>query len=77
MYLSDAVLAIHVGSDKRLTINELFDTYGKLYLYFSVIDCFTDDILAIQPAENDKIVKFTDYIFENYISPDAMSPPNI
>ncbi|XP_016663060.1 uncharacterized protein LOC107884772 [Acyrthosiphon pisum] len=43
----------------------------------NVIDCFTDDFLAIQPAENDRIVIFTDYIFENYISPDAMFPPNI
>jgi hypothetical protein len=43
----------------------------------NIIDCFTDDFLVIQPAENDQIVKFTDYIFENYISPDAMFPPNI
>ncbi|KAF0712198.1 MULE domain-containing protein, partial [Aphis craccivora] len=43
----------------------------------NVIDCFTDDFMAIQPAENNQIVKFTDYIFEYYISPDAMFPPKI
>jgi len=25
----------------------------------NVIDCFTEDFMAIQPAENDQIVKFT------------------
>ncbi|KAF0769907.1 MULE domain-containing protein [Aphis craccivora] len=40
----------------------------------NVIDCFTDDFMAIQPAENDQMVKFTDCIFENYISADAMFP---
>jgi len=43
----------------------------------NVIDCFTDDFLAILPAKDDRVVQFTDYVFENYISPDAMFPPNI
>ncbi|KAL4130748.1 hypothetical protein QTP88_008140 [Uroleucon formosanum] len=43
----------------------------------NVIDCFTDDFLAILPAKDDRVVQFTDYIFEIYISPDAMFPPNI
>jgi hypothetical protein len=43
----------------------------------NVIDCFTDEFSAIQDAENNQIMKFTDYIFENYISPDAMFLSNI
>jgi hypothetical protein len=37
---------------------------------------FTDEFLAILPAKDDWVVQFTDYIFENYISPDAMCLPN-
>ena len=47
----------------HIVINELFDTYGKLY--------------SNTACRNDQIVKFIDYIFENYISPDAMFSPNI
>jgi hypothetical protein len=42
----------------------------------NVIDCFTDEFLAILPAKDDRVVQFTYYVFENYISPDAMGPPN-
>jgi hypothetical protein len=42
----------------------------------NVIDYFTDELLAILPAKNDRVVQFTDYVFENYISPDAMCPLN-
>jgi len=41
----------------------------------NIIDCFTDDFLAILPAENDRIVKYADYIFENYISPGTICSP--
>jgi hypothetical protein len=41
------------------------------------IDFFTDDFLAIQLIENNQIVKFTDYIFENYISLDSICSPLI
>jgi hypothetical protein len=43
----------------------------------NVIHYFTDDFLAIFPAKDDRDVQFTDYVFENYISPDAMFPSNI
>jgi len=43
----------------------------------NVIDFFTDDFLAVLPAKDDRVVQFTDYVFENYISPDAMFFPNI
>jgi len=43
----------------------------------NVIDCFTDGFLAILPTKDDRVVQFIDYVFENYISPDAMFPPNI
>lgn len=33
--------------------------------------------LAVQPAEDDRILKMTDYVFENHIFPDAMFLPNI
>lgn len=43
-----------------------------------VLDCFTDDFMPIFPAEDEKILQFTDYIFETYISPDdAKFPPAI
>jgi hypothetical protein len=35
-----------------------------------------NEFLAILPAKDDRVVQFTDYVFENYISPDAMCPPN-
>jgi len=31
----------------------------------NVIDCFTDDFLAILPAKDNRVVQFTDYVFEN------------
>lgn len=43
----------------------------------NVLDCFTDDFMSLQPDDNIKIVQFTDYVFENYISPEAPFPPEI
>lgn len=40
-------------------------------------DCFTDDLMALQPDGKENIRIFTDYVFDNYISPDATFPPRI
>jgi len=41
-----------------------------------VEDCFVFDIMALQPQDN-RIVQFTDYILETYITNDAEFPPQI
>lgn len=41
-----------------------------------VEDCFAYDIMALQPQDN-RIVQFTDYILETYITNDAEFPPQI
>jgi len=51
--------------------------FGLLYLPQSdVLDCFTDDLMAIKPID-DKIDKVFDYIFENYITSDSRFPPKM
>ncbi|KAE9523573.1 hypothetical protein AGLY_016125 [Aphis glycines] len=51
--------------------------FGLPYLPPSdVLDCFTDDLMAIKPID-DKIDKVFDYIFENYITPDSRFPPKM
>lgn len=40
-----------------------------------VFDCFTDDIMPIQP-DNPDVRNFTDYVFDNYIAPDSPFPPH-
>lgn len=42
----------------------------------NVYNCFTDDIMAIQP-QNARVIKFTDYILQKYIKNDAEFPPLI
>ena len=39
-------------------------------------DCFVEDIMAETP-QNDKCIKFADYILETYIASDAKYPPQI
>lgn len=41
-----------------------------------VDDCFTDDLMSLKP-KGEKIQSFMDYIFDNYISPDAVFPPSV
>ena len=40
-------------------------------------DSFTDDLMAILPAGNDKLMAFCDYILQTYVSPTATFPPHI
>jgi hypothetical protein len=61
----------------KVTYYLKFFFFGLPFLYFDNIHCFTDEFLATLPAKNDWVVQFTDYIFDNYIFPDAMFPPNI
>jgi hypothetical protein len=49
--------------------------FGSPYLYsYNILHCFTDDFLRTLPAKDDRVVQFTDYIFDKYITPDAMFP---
>ena len=41
-----------------------------------VIDCFTDELMAIRPTGDERIEEFMDYVFDNYISPEASFPPS-
>jgi len=41
-----------------------------------VEDCFAYDIITLQPHD-DRIIQFTDYIFETYLTNDAEFPPQI
>jgi hypothetical protein len=55
----------------------LYYLFGLPYLPPSdVLDCFTDDLMAIKPID-DKIDKVFDYIFENYITSDSRFPPKM
>lgn len=42
-----------------------------------VEDCFAEDIMSIQPSENSAVVKFCDYVLDNYIDVDSNFPPHI
>ncbi|KAK7576516.1 hypothetical protein V9T40_012802 [Parthenolecanium corni] len=42
-----------------------------------ILDCFTEDLMPLFPAEDEKIEQFTDYIFNTYISPDATFSPSL
>ncbi|KAL4149550.1 hypothetical protein QTP88_003478 [Uroleucon formosanum] len=42
-----------------------------------VIDCFTDELMVIRPTGDNRIEEFMDYVFDNYISPEASFPPSI
>ncbi|KAL4152805.1 hypothetical protein QTP88_000638 [Uroleucon formosanum] len=42
-----------------------------------VIDCFTDELMAIRPTGDNRIEEFMDYVFDNYISLEASFPPSI
>ena len=51
--------------------------FGLPFLSCDVVeDCFAFDIMALQPQGN-RIVQFTDYILETYITDDAEFPPQI
>ncbi|CAC5397190.1 unnamed protein product [Mytilus coruscus] len=39
-------------------------------------DCFVEDIMAVTP-QNEKCLKFADYILENYVAADSKFPPQI
>jgi hypothetical protein len=60
----------------KIIISNFF--FGLLFLDSdNVIYFFTNDVLVILPAKDDRVVQFTDYVFENYKYPDVMFPPNI
>lgn len=60
---------------------------GKFLKYFfglpfleppDVERCFTDYIMVVQPPNDERIADFTDYVFDNYISPEeAVFPSDI
>ncbi|KAL4091005.1 hypothetical protein QTP88_025749 [Uroleucon formosanum] len=55
---------------------ELF--FGLPFLRpIEVIDCFTDELMAVRPTGDNRIEEFMDYVFDNYISPEASFPPSI
>jgi len=41
------------------------------------IDCITDDLMALRPTGDVRIVQFMEYVFDNYIFPEASFPPSI
>lgn len=41
-----------------------------------VEDCFASDIMVLESQDN-KIVQFTNYILETYLTNDAVFPPQI
>jgi len=70
-----------LGHTKIYKTNTDESYYLKIFFFLpfldsdNVIDCFTDDFLAILPAKDDRVVRFTDYFFKNYISLDVMLTP--
>jgi len=43
-----------------------------------VVQCFTEDLMAIKPCDDEKIDSFTDYILNNYVDNDvAQFPPKV
>jgi hypothetical protein len=40
-----------------------------------VVECFTEDLMAIKPCNDEKIDKFTDYILNNYVYDDVAQFP--
>ncbi|KAE9544414.1 hypothetical protein AGLY_001593 [Aphis glycines] len=76
--------AIHVwplieikGDQKSEQSKFLRVFFGLPFLSPNDIDqCFVDDIMAIQPT-GDKIQAFLDYVFETYIDPSGLFPPDV
>jgi hypothetical protein len=72
-----------LGLTKMYNTNTDESYYFKFFFslpfldFDNIIDCFTDEFLAILPTKDDRVVQFTDYVFKNYKSPDAMFTPNI
>ncbi|CAC5397740.1 unnamed protein product [Mytilus coruscus] len=51
--------------------------FGLAFLSLEEIeDCFVEDIMAVTP-QNEKCLKFSDYILENYVAADSKFPPQI
>lgn len=51
--------------------------FGLPYLEASEVgDCFVEELMSIQP-NNDKIIKFTDYLVDTYITGDSIFPPSL
>jgi hypothetical protein len=49
--------------------------FGLPFLHSQEVEaCFTDDLFPIQPAD-DRLQKFTEYVFEWYISTNSTFPP--
>lgn len=40
-----------------------------------VIDCFINDLMAVRPTDDVRIVPFMDYVCDGYISSEARFPP--
>jgi hypothetical protein len=54
-------------------LNYFWSTFWPI----EVIDCSTDELIAIRPTGDERIEEFMDYEFDNYISPEASFPPSI
>ncbi|KAL4112342.1 hypothetical protein QTP88_016151 [Uroleucon formosanum] len=65
-------------SSENETGNFLKLFFGLPFLRpIEVIDCFTDELIAIRSTGDNRIEEFMDYVFDNYISPEASFPPSI
>uniref|UniRef100_A0A8D8UTE6 MULE domain-containing protein n=1 Tax=Cacopsylla melanoneura TaxID=428564 RepID=A0A8D8UTE6_9HEMI len=52
--------------------------FGLPFLVPNVVeDCFSEDIMSIQAAENSAVVQFCDYVLDNYIDVHSNFPPHI
>lgn len=49
--------------------------FGKFFLEL-IGDCFTDDIMKIQPNDN-QIHKFREYFLSRYVTPRSLVPPSL
>ncbi|KAL4104928.1 hypothetical protein QTP88_020204 [Uroleucon formosanum] len=71
--LSDLSI-IHIESDINIkSVPVLLQSLRPI----EVIDCFTDELMTIRPTGDKRIEEFMDYVFDNYISPEASFPPSM
>jgi len=65
-------------NSKNETGNFLKLFFGLPFLRpIEVIDCFTDELMKIRSTGDERIEEFMDYVFDNYISPEASFLPSI
>ncbi|KAE9539705.1 hypothetical protein AGLY_004957 [Aphis glycines] len=71
----DLLLKLLDQKSEQSTFLRVF--FGLPFLSLNDVDhCFVEDIMAIQPT-GDKIQAFLDYVFETYIDPSGLFPPDV